>query len=1131
MPSLPKPLRTQLSRVTLDAREAAEQACRAALENLAVHEKEYRGHMSVEQRQLRNRLRARGRALGDQLDTAKGTQEIKHLAEDAAYEHWHRLLFTRFLADNGLLHTDAEQGNVPVTLADCEELAPELGAKDGFDLACRFAEKILPGVFRTNDPVFEIALAQRDQVRLRELLESLPAEIFTADDSLGWTYQFWQEKRKDEVNRSGVKIGADEISPVTQLFTEDYMVEFLLHNTLGAWWAGKLGPITAATEEEAREIVVLPVRDGLGITWTYLRFIQDESSKTWTPAAGTFEGWPREAKEITFLDPCMGSGHFPVFALPILARLRIEEEKLTVKEAVYAVLRDNIHGLELDPRCTQIGAFNLALTAWKLSGYQQLPQLHVACCGLAPQGKLADWVALAGESEKLQNGMRRLYALFEQAPVLGSLINPRLGGGDLLEAEFHELQPLLEKAVALEGKDDHAHEMAVTAQGLAKAAEILAGQFTLVATNVPYLTRSKQDEVLMDYCERIYPESKADLATCFVERCLVFARSGGSTCLVTPQNWLFLGRYTGLRERLLKTEEWNFTTRLGPRAFETIGGEVVNVALMGFTKQSPEATSQFNALDVAEEKDPPEKAAALLSKSLAALTQKAQLKNPDAKITLDEPSSLPLLSQYAATAGGMCTFDSPRFYFGFWELSKVANGWECLQSTVDEISRVGGRRLVVRWENGEGQLYDLVQRFKADGYTSGIWCAGLQVWGKSGVLVTLMNQLCTTIYDGRPFDNNCGVIIPKVPAHLPAVWAFCSSPEFSTSLRRIDQKINVTNATLSKVPFDLAHWQKVAAEKYPNGLPKPHSDDPTQWLFNGHPKGSDQPLHVAVARLLGYQWPRQTGSSFPDCPALGADGLEKHADDDGIVCLPPLNREQPAASRLRALMADALGTFDEKSLLASAGKKGSKAKTIEEWMRDEFFEQHCDLFHHRPFIWHVWDGRKDGFHALVNYHKLDHATLQKLTYTYLGNWIHDQEADAKADKPGAAERLQAARDFQAELAQILEGEAPYDLFVRWKPLGKQAMGWHPDINDGVRLNIRPFLQAADVGKKGAGILRSKPNIKWDKDRGKEPERPKKDYPWFWCEDEPSTDPEGGKTFTGNRWNDVHLTLATKSAAR
>ena len=145
--------------------------------------------------------------------------------------------------------------------------------------------------------------------------------------------------------------------------------------------------------------------------------------------------------------------------------------------------------------------------------------------------------------------------------------------------------------------------------------------------------------------------------------------------------------------------------------------------------------------------------------------------------------------------------------------------------------------------------------------------------------------------------------------------------------------------------------------------------------------------------------------------------------------------------------------------------------------------------------------------------------------------MRHQEEDAKAEKPGAEARLGAARALQSELGKILEGEAPYDIFVRWKPLVKQAKGWHPDLNDGVRLNIRPFLTTTDVGKKGAGILRSKPGVKWDKDRGKEPERDKAEYPWFWCAEEPGTDPKPGKEFTGNRWNDGHLTLAVKKAGR
>ena len=284
-----------------------------------------------------------------------------------------------------------------------------------------------------------------------------------------------------------------------------------------------------------------------------------------------------------------------------------------------------------------------------------------------------------------------------------------------------------------------------------------------------------------------------------------------------------------------------------------------------------------------------------------------------------------------------------------------------------------------------------------------------------------------------------------------------------------------------------------------------------------------------MARLLGYRWPRQTGSSFPDCPALPSDDLVHLADDDGIVCLPPLNREQPAGHRLRELLGKSVGAFDERALLARSGPaKGSKSATLEDWLRDEFFEQHCKLFHDRPFIWHIWDGRtRDGFHALVNYHKLAEGDgkgrrlLESLTYSYLGDWIGRQQDGVKRDQGGAEDRLSAALELQKRLIAILEGEPPFDLFVRWKPLEDQPIGWEPDINDGVRLNIRPFM-AQDIpgGKKGAGILRVKPNIHWKKDRGKEPVREQNQYTWFW---------RSGK-FTGERVNDLHFTVAEKRAA-
>ena len=210
-------------------------------------------------------------------------------------------------------------------------------------------------------------------------------------------------------------------------------------------------------------------------------------------------------------------------------------------------------------------------------------------------------------------------------------------------------------------------------------------------------------------------------------------------------------------------------------------------------------------------------------------------------------------------------------------------------------------------------------------------------------------------------------------------------------------------------------------------------------------------------------------------------------------------------------------------------------------MRDKFFEEHCKLFHHRPFVWHLWDGNINGFHCLVNAHKLTgpkgegRRTLEAIAYSYLGDWIDRLKADQADGKEGSEARLVAAQDLQGQLVKILEGEPPFDLFVRWKLLHEQAIGWEPDTNDGVRLNIRPFMTAElrKGGKNGAGILRWKPNIKWGKDRGKEAQsmRPKADFPWFWGCEERSVDFAGGKDFDGNRWNDLHYSIAFKQAAR
>jgi hypothetical protein len=136
---------------------------------------------------------------------------------------------------------------------------------------------------------------------------------------------------------------------------------------------------------------------------------------------------------------------------------------------------------------------------------------------------------------------------------------------------------------------------------------------------------------------------------------------------------------------------------------------------------------------------------------------------------------------------------------------------------------------------------------------------------------------------------------------------------------------------------------------------------------------------------------------------------------------------------------------------------------------------------------------------------------------------------------GADGRLAAAEHLRAQLEKILQGEKPYDIFVRWKSLDQQPIGWEPDINDGVRLNIRPWLTATlspgTKPKKDACILRVTPKIKYAKDRGKEPQHETEDFPWFCTWDEKTDDFAGGAEFDGARWNDPHYSLQSKLKAR
>lgn len=1132
---LDKPLRSLLETAVKSARDVADKAARAALAQLAVADAKAPDYLATDElKALRRRLRAHGRALGD-IKAKDDTQGVQHLVWEVAYEHWHRMLFARFLAENHLLLWEP---GAPVTLAECDELAQDpstaLGARSGWELAGKLAARMLPQVFKTASPVFELTFAPEHQRELERLLGALSPEVFKASDSLGWVYQFWQAKRKDEVNASEVKIGADELSAVTQLFTEPYMVDFLLHNSLGAWWVtrhpGKPCPVPLS----------------------YLRSLEDG-----TPAAGKFEGWPDRLQDFTLLDPCCGSGHFLVAAFLLLVPMRMAAEGLSAMNAVDAVLADNLHGLELDARCVEIAVFALALAAWRfpdengdpLGVRVDMPAPQVACCGLKVAAKPEDWMALvqdgAPNAVDLRQELRHMHASFAQAPLLGSLLDPTrsLGSGSLGLFDFEVVKSALEMALSAEHPttlcgqaselQDDSWDLALTAKGLLDAARLLNVRYHLVVTNVPYLARTKQEDALKEYCSTHYPDAKNDLANVFLERCIeLTVPDVGCAQVVMPQNWLFLSSYRKQRQSLLQNKTWALLGRLGFAAFDIMDWWAFGTILISIVNTKPNPATALRGVDTSSPRVTAEKAAMLRESAIAHVLQESLLRGPDSRVGLEDIGSHVLLQKHAVGLQGVSTSDNSRFRQHFWEQSKLGFGWSWFQGSTDETQVFGGCDSTV-WMSKLNELYEAARDVQSgsgdfeDGRNaskdSGVYLRGQMAWGKKGVAIRQMRHLPASIYLGSAFDTNTAVIFPGDQTLLPAIWSLCSSPEFLESIRKVDQKLNVTNATMVKVPFDLDRWKEVAAEQYPNGLPKPYSNDPTQWLFHGHPQPATDPLQVAIARLAGYRWPAETDAAMEladEARTWIAHCVElaEYADDDGIVCLPSVRGEPGAHDRLLKLLIAAWETVQPGSwkpavldkLLAEADCAG---KGLDVWLREKFFEQHAKRFHHRPFIWHVWDGLKDGFAALVNYHRLDAKKLERLIHTYLGDWIRQQEAGVRDRIDGAPTRLAAAQDLKRRLELILEGEfagkVGYDIFVRWKPLAEQPIGWNPDLNDGVRLNIRPFM-AAEVLRHNK---KPKLNITWDKDRGKDVES----APWF-------------KVFEGDRINDHHLSLADKRAA-
>ena len=393
-----------------------------------------------------------------------------------------------------------------------------------FEHICDYTEMLLP------DDLLS------DQSFVTDIRNGMTDDDCQNVEVMGWLYQFYITDRKDDAEKKKSKKGglkSDEQAAATQLFTPHWVVRYMVENSLGRIWM-TLHPDSRLKEEMPYYI---PTPEG---------------------QIDTIPEDIRSASDIKFIDPCMGSGHVLVYAFDLFCKM-YEEEGYQTREIPSLILTNNIYGIDIDPRCKQLAAF--ALTMKARAYHSRYLRKAVIPNTIALEAIEHDVIASTGAW-----GSKSTMWQFENVDTIGSLlqIDPKECRKIQVESGlFGERQQLLKTQT-----------------------DYLSQKYHCVVTNPPYLGKGFCD-VLKNYIQSHYPNSKADTMATFMERCLDYAPANGKVAMINMQSWMFLSSYENLRIDLLEKYNIDSLLHLGPHAFDEIGGEVVQCATFTIAKHKP----------------------------------------------------------------------------------------------------------------------------------------------------------------------------------------------------------------------------------------------------------------------------------------------------------------------------------------------------------------------------------------------------------------------------------------------------------------------------------------------------------------------------------------------------------------
>lgn len=452
---------------------------------------------------------------------------------------------------------------------------------------CNQLHEVLPGIFEARDDASELLMRQsfidKDGI-IHHLVNDIPEEDWKDQvQIIGWIYQYYNSELKSEVFAKKEKVTKDELPAVTQLFTPDWIVRYMVENSLGRLWIEHLRGLNPEVDEKE-------TAEKFGWKY-YLPEAKQEPDVEQQLAKIREEYATLKPEDLSCLDPCMGSGHILVYMFDVLEQI-YTSVGYSEREAAKAILENNIYGLDIDDRAYQLAYFAVMMKARQYnrriltSGIKAHVYSIQESNGITKNQLQEMGESLSPEEKtKALSQAEKLVELFRDAKEYGSILNiPKLDW-DLLRRFAMPEETIGQTSL------NWTQEASKRLIQLIDQGEVMAKKYWVTCTNPPYMGNSGADNKLSTFTKKFYPDSKWDLFAVFIEKCRSLTTYNGFQAMITQQVWMALGSYENLRKKYINTCLINLL-HLGPRAFEEISGEKVqtvsfiikNVNIKGFNE-------------------------------------------------------------------------------------------------------------------------------------------------------------------------------------------------------------------------------------------------------------------------------------------------------------------------------------------------------------------------------------------------------------------------------------------------------------------------------------------------------------------------------------------------------------------